>query len=152
LDNWTLSTQLTKYEYDVDAYLNDQNGLTDDLVQFGAYDFPTLMAAEAWIAGASLSYYNEIEAVDWVDYVIPYIEYSSIMKEEGSYNNSDLFTIGAAWGRGGWYIYTELAASNGNDFVGGETAYSAAPNYGRFGANQQDEWESRFNINFGYYF
>lgn len=143
-NNWTLSTQFTKYEYDVDE---TQPLGTDQLVQFGAYDFPTTIAAEAWVAGASLSYYHEIEAVDWVDYVIPYFEYSSIIKEESNFNDSDLMTVGAAWGRGGWYIYTELAASNGNDFVGGENGYNS-----RFGANPNDDWQSRFNINFGYYF
>lgn len=134
--NWTLSTQLTKYEYDVEA----------DVLNFGAFDYNTPVAAEAWVAGASLSYYYEIDAVDWVDYVIPYVEYSSIIKEESSFNDSELFTIGAAWGRGGWYIYTEYAASNGNDFVGNESAFD------RFGANTEDDWESRINLNFGYYF
>jgi hypothetical protein len=143
-NNWTLSTQLTKYEYDVD---DTQPLGTDTLVQFGAFDFPTTVAAEAWVAGASLSYYHEIEAVDWVDYVIPYFEYSSIIKEESNFNDSDLMTVGAAWGRGGWYIYTELAASNGNDFVGNENGYNS-----RFGSNFDEDWQTRFNINFGYYF
>jgi hypothetical protein len=156
-NNFTLSTQLTKYEYDVDA---DQPLGTDKLVQFGAFDFATLHAAEAWVAGASLSYYHEIAAVDWVDYVIPYVEYSSIMKDESDFNDSDLFTVGAAWGRGGWYIYTEVAASNGNDFVGDEGGFggtSAGVTPGgftsnRFGENPADDWQTRFNINFGYYF
>lgn len=152
LHNWALSTQLTYYEYDIDGYDLNGDGTTlenpnGDLIQFGAFDFPTAVASEAWIAGASLSYYYEINQVDWVDYVIPYVEYSSIMKEASGFNDSDLLTIGAAWGRGGWYIYTELAASNGNDFVGGENGYN-----NRFGDNPNDDWQSRFNINFGYYF
>jgi hypothetical protein len=57
-----------------------------------------------------------------------------------------MFVLGAAWANKGWYIYTDLAYSNGNDFVGNESGWS------RFGANQDDEWEYRFNINFGYYF
>jgi hypothetical protein len=157
-NNWTLAAQLTKYEYDVDS---DQPLGTDELVQFGAFDFATLAAAEAWVAGASLSYYHEIDSVDWVDYVIPYVEYSSIMKEESDFNDSDLFVVGAAWGRGGWYIYTELAASNGNDFVGNEGGYGATSagvtpggpfTSNRFGENPNDDWQTRFNINFGYYF
>ena len=136
LNNWTLSTQLTKYDYDVES----------DLITFGAFDYTTEVATDAWIAGASLSYYHEIAAVDWVDYVIPFVEYSSIMKEEDGFNDSDLLTIGAAWGRGGWYIYTEYAASNGNDFVGNENYLR------RFGDNPNEDWQGRFNINFGYYF
>ncbi|MGZ0655608.1 hypothetical protein ACWPKO_11680 [Coraliomargarita sp. W4R53] len=142
--NWTLSTQLTYYKYDVDA---DQPLGTDKLVQFGAYDFPTTIAAEAWVPSVSLSYYYEVTRVDWLDYVIPYIEYSSIMKTESDFNDSEFVTVGAAWARGNWFIYTEIATSNGNDFVGGENGYDS-----RFGSNPNDDWQSRFNVNFGYYF
>ncbi|MGA9573099.1 MAG: hypothetical protein WBS20_04030, partial [Lysobacterales bacterium] len=125
--NWTLATQMTYYKYDIDGYVDTtDDGIdnpTDTLVQVGGYDFPTFVATRAWVAGASLSYYNEIDVVDWLDYVMPYVEYSSIMKEEPGFNNSDLFIIGAAWSRGGWYIYTEVAASNGNDFIGDEAGY-----------------------------
>lgn len=142
LDNWTLSAQLTYYEYDLKkGYI-----LGEDRVQMGAYDFPTEVAAEAWIPAVSLSYYYEIPQLDWLDYIIPYVEYSSIVKEESDFNDSEMFVVGSAWARGGWYIYTDLAYSNGNDFVGGE-------NYDqRFGANPEDEWRYRFNINLGYYF
>lgn len=164
--NFTLSTQLTYYKYDIDGYIDTtDDGIdnpTDTLVQFGAYDFPSLVASRAWIAGASLSYFHEIDTVGWVDYVIPYIEYSSIMKKEAGFNDSDLFAVGAAWGRGGWYIYTELVASSGNDFVGNKAGYgdptSGATNSdgvfqsNRFGSNPTNEWETRFNINLGYYF
>ncbi|WPJ94018.1 hypothetical protein SH580_11295 [Coraliomargarita algicola] len=164
--NWTLATQLTYYKYAIDGYVDTtDDGIdnpTDTLVQFGAYDFATFAAAEAWIAGVSLSYYYEVNAVDWLDYIVPYIEYSSIMKTESGFNDSDLFVVGSAWARGGWYIYTEVAASNGNDFIGNEAGYgdptSGATNddgvfqSSRFGANPTNEWETRFNINFGYYF
>jgi hypothetical protein len=156
-NNWTLATQLTKYEYDIDPVAGGE-APGDNQVQFGAFDFPSLVATEAWVGAASLSYYHEINAVDWVDYVIPYVEYSSIMKEESDFNDSELFTLGAAWGRGGWYVYTEVVTSNGNDFVGNEpdgsfgdgdfTLFSSR----RFGSNPNDDWSTRFNINFGYYF
>jgi hypothetical protein len=144
-NNWTLAPQLTYYNYDIDGYIaGDPDG---DLIQFGAYDFPTLMATEAWIPSISLSYYYEVDQVEWLDYVIPFVEYSSIVKQESSFNDSEFFTIGAAWARGNWFIYTELATSNGNDFIGNETAFGS-----RFGSNPDNEWQSRFNINFGYYF
>jgi len=44
---------------------------------------------------------------------------------------------------GGWCIEGGYAYAPGNYFNG--------PN-GDFGANANDEWEGRFNINFGYYF
>ncbi len=146
--NWTLASQLTYYDIDVDA---DQPLGTDTLVQYGAYDFPNTVAAEAWIPAVSLSYYHETGNIPWLDYVIPYVEYSSLVKEESSFNNSDLVTLGAAWGRGNWYIYTDLVYSNGNEFVGGNRR-GDNPFGDRLGANEDDNWEARFNINFGYYF
>jgi hypothetical protein len=159
-NNWTLAPQLTYYSYDID----DAQPLgTDDLVQLGAYDFASLIAAEAWIPAISLSYYYETPQVDWLDYIIPYIEYSSIIKEEDSFNDSEMFIIGSAFARGGWFIYADLAFSNGNDFVGSDAGFgdpttAATANddgifqSNRLGANPTDEWETRFNINFGYYF
>ncbi|PXA04201.1 hypothetical protein DDZ13_08500 [Coraliomargarita sinensis] len=165
-NNWTLAPQLTYYKYNIDGYVDrTDDGIdnpTDDLIQFGAYDFPTFVATEAWMPAISLSYYYEVDQVDWLDYIIPYAEYSAIMKTESEFNDSEFITAGAAWGRGGWYIYTELAFSNGNDFIGNEVGYGdptsgASNNDGvfqsdRFGGNSTDEWETRFNVNFGYYF
>ncbi|MFW6217482.1 MAG: hypothetical protein ACOC4K_00660, partial [Verrucomicrobiota bacterium] len=149
-NNWTLAPQLTYYNYDIDGYLEgDPDG---DLIQIGAYDFPTLLATEAWIPSVSLSYYYEVDQIDWLDYVIPYVEYSSILKEASDFEDSELLTFGAAWARGGWYVYTDLVYSNGNDFVGNESDFNEPERLGRVGGNLEDEWEYRFNINFGYYF
>ncbi|MCX4187728.1 coiled-coil domain-containing protein [Methylophaga sp. OBS4] len=144
LNNFTLATQITYYNFDVDSA---QPLGTDDLVQFGAYDFPNTVAAEGWIPAISLSYYKATPNIAWLDYVIPYIEYSTIVKEESSFNDSELVNLGAAWASGGWYIYTDLSFSNGNEFIGGDTAFGD-----RLGANADDDWQTRFNINFGYYF
>ncbi|WP_017943108.1 MULTISPECIES: hypothetical protein [unclassified Thioalkalivibrio] len=146
--NWTLASQLTYYKFDVDA--NQPLG-TDKLVQMGAYDFPNTVAAEGWIPAVSLSYYQETSNIPWLDYVIPYAEVSSIVKSESDFNNSDMLVLGAAWARGNWYIYTDLAYANGNEFVGGNRR-GDNPFGDRLGANEDDNWEARFNINFGYYF
>lgn len=163
---WTLAAQLTYYNFDVEANV-DRGGnlLSDKVVQLGAYDFPTLVAAEALVPAISLSYSHAPDQIAWLDSVTPYVEYSSIVKSESSFNNSDMVVIGTAFGRGGWFIYADLVFSNGNDFVGNKAGYgdtSALVNPGarggsffssnRLGANPTNEWETRFNINFGYYF
>ena len=142
--NFTLATQLTYYRFDVDE--NQPLG-TDNLVQMGAYDFPNTIAAEAWLPAISLSYTYETNQLPWLDYVMPYMEYSVLMKQESDFNDSALATLGAAWASGNWYIYTDLSASNGNEFIGGDDAFGD-----RLGANLDNEWQTRFNINFGYYF
>lgn len=142
--DFTLASQVTWFEFDVDAA---QPLGTDARVQMGAYDFPSTAAAEGWIPAVSLSYYQAVDSVPWLDYVIPYIEYSSVVKSESGFNDSELVTLGAAWAHGGWYIYSDLVFSNGNEFVGGEAPYGD-----RLGANDEAKWLKRFNINFGYYF
>ncbi len=141
LDNWKLAAQLTYYNYDIDG---------SDLINRGFYDFYADIATEGWIPAVSLSYYKETSDIAWLDYVIPYVEYSSILKDgqtaEGvDFKDSTLWTFGAAWAHNGWYIYTEYAYSDGNSFVGGEP-------FTNFGANENATWQGRFNINFGYYF
>ena len=142
--NLKLATQLTRYEFDVDV---GQALGTDDLVQFGAYDFPSTAAAKGWIPAVSLSYYQPTDNISWLDYVLPYLEYSSIVKDKGGFNDSEMIVAGVALARGGWYIYNEVGFSNGNEFVGGDAAFGD-----RLGANADDEWQTRFLINFGYYF
>ena len=62
--------------------------------------------------------------------------------------------LGSAWASGGWYIYTDLAYSDGNLFVGneGDDYANIYQGVGDFGVDGNDDWNYRFNINFGYYF
>ena len=141
IDNWKLALQATYYDYDIGG---------SDLVNRGFYDFYADIATEGWIPAASLSYFYETDNILWLDYVIPYVEYSAILKNGETaggvdFKDSELWTFGAAWAHNGWYIYTEYAYSNGNSFVGGEP-------FTNFGANLDAKWQGRFNINFGYYF
>lgn len=144
-NNWRLASQLTYYKYDIDSYTNQSGTTTDKLVDMGAFAYAYPVAAQAYIPGVSLSYHLDTPFIGWLDYVVPYVEYSTIIKEEDSFNDSELVTVGMAWASGGWYCYTECAWSNGNYFVGNDT-------FTEFGANPNDEWQYRFNINLGYYF
>jgi hypothetical protein len=149
--NILLGAQVTRYLIDID----DDNALgTDELIPFGAYDFAWPVATDTWIPAVSLSYRYETPRIGWLDYVRPYAEYSNIVKRDGDFNDSQLVTVGAAWANGGWYIYTEVAYSDGNLFVGDDDDdYSNIfRGVGDFGANGNSKWNHRFNINFGYYF
>ena len=147
----TLALQYTAYDYGIKG---------SDLVNMGFFDFYDMIAAKGKIPSISLSYYLETPNLESLDYVIPYIEYSTVLKsgstaesvdEDGAlipaqdFKDSSLVTVGAAWGRGGWFIYSEVAFADGNSFVGGEEFTSV-------GANLNSTWQYRFNINFGYYF
>ena len=151
IGDFKLATQLTRYQIDIDRH-NPWG--TDKLIPMGAYDFAWPVATEAWIPAVSLSYKYETGQIPWLDYVLPYLEYSSIVKDESDFNDSQMWTLGAAWARGSWYIYSDLVYSNGNYFVGddGDDYSSVANGVGDFGVNGNDKWNYRFNINLGYYF
>lgn len=106
---------------------------------------------QGWIPAVSISYLVETPQISWLDSVLPYVEYSSIVKDESDFNDSQMWVAGAAWARGGWYIYSDLAYSNGNYFVGNEASGGGMDDYGRidgvgdFGVNGNDKWNYRFN-------
>ncbi len=148
--NLTLGAQLSRYVFDIDA--NNPWG-SNELIPMGAYDFAWTVAARAWLPAVSLSYKVTTDGIPWLDYALPYVEWSSIIKDEGEFNDSQLFILGSAWARGGWYIYSDLAYSNGNYFVGNKgDNYGNITGVGDFGVAGNDEWNYRLNINLGYYY
>jgi len=156
---WTLMLQATQYDYapDYTSSATDANGLplSDSLVTMGAYDFAYPVASKGVIPAVALSYTVKPE-IEWIDSITFYNDYSVIMKDDDSFNDSALNVTGMAIANGGWYIYVDYAYSNGNYFVGDEgDVYGdtyAESSVGDFGANGNDDWNGRFNINFGYYF
>ena len=151
MGNFTLGLQYTMYDYGIKG---------SDLVNTGFYDYYQTIAAKGQIPSISLSYYLETPNIKSLDYMLPYAEYSAVLKsgstnesvdEDGNlvpaqdFEDSHLVTVGTAWARGGWYIYSEVAFSDGNGFIG-------LDEYTTVGANLDSTWQYRFNINFGYYF
>lgn len=160
-----LMLQLTAYEYDADykSIVGEDGQVisqTNDLITMGAYDFAWPVASSGIIPAVALSYTIQPE-VGWIDSITFYNDYSILLKDgefaDGTeFNDSALNVLGMAIARGGWYIYVDWAYSNGNLFVGNEGDVFAetyrGSRVGDFGANLNDDWLSRFNINFGYYF
>ena len=144
LGDFTLYSQLTYYVYDI---TDETPWGTGDLIPMGAYDYADLVASEGIMPALSLRY-NGVDAsgVSWLNSVTPYVEWSSIMKSADGFNDSTLVTVGAAWTIGALYMYSDLAFSDGNYFVGFDSAG------GDFGANGDDSWNWRLNFNFRYYF
>lgn len=145
IGNFTLATQLTRYEMSV-----DNDGKDDSLINMGGFNYGEGVSAKAWLPAISANYKLETPEIEWLDYALPYIEYSNIIKDESSFNNSYMYVIGSAFARGNWYIYTDLALANGNYFVG--PLISSDGDTNNFGANTGNELEHRINVNLGYYF
>lgn len=152
LRDFTLFSQVSYYKYDI---TDDTPWGTGDLIPMGAFNFAWPVASEAWVPAVSLRY-NGINTsnIPWLGSVTPYIEWSSILKERGDFNNSSLWVFGALWYWGGLYIYTDFAVSDGNYFVGdeGDSYGNIYDGVNDFGANGNNRWHKRFNVNVGYYF
>ena len=152
LRDFSLHSQLSYYSYDITD--NTPWG-TGDLIPMGAFNFAWPVASEALIPAVSLRY-NGLEGTDisWLDGVTPYVEWSSIMNKKGDLNDSTLWSLGALWYWGSLYVYTELGLSDGNYFVGdeGDKYGNIYDGVNDFGANGNNEWHKRFNVNVGYYF
>lgn len=150
--NIKVATQLSYYEYDI---TNTPPWGTADLIPMGAFNFAWPVASEGWIPSISIQYQGiDTSGLAELDSVTPYVEWSSILKQRDDFNDSSLLTMGAVWSWAGWYVYTDLAFSNGNTFVGNEgDGYSNVyEDVGDFGANGNDKWNTRFNVNIRHYF
>ncbi len=152
LGDFTLFSQISYYEYDI---TEDTPWGTGDLIPMGAFDFAWPVASEGWIPAVSLRY-NGIDTsnIPWLKSVMPYLEWSAILKDRSDFNDSHLWTLGALWDWGNLYIYTDLGISDGNFYVGnkGDNYNNLYDGIGGFGANGNDRWKKRFNINARYYF
>ncbi|MFN2366803.1 MAG: hypothetical protein ABR523_10150 [Desulfurivibrionaceae bacterium] len=158
LGNFALILQLTQYKYDADYHPG--TALSNDLITMGAYDFAWPAASEGIIPAIALSYTWK-PRLNWIDSITFYNDYSVIIKDGSlpdgrELNDSAMNVTGMAIANGGWYIYVDYAYSDGNYFVGNEGdvygADYASSAVGDFGANLNDDWNGRFNINFGYYY
>lgn len=150
--NFTLYSQVTYYKYNI---TDDTPWGTGDLIPMGAFDYAWPVASKGVIPAFSLRYDGiNTSNISWLDGVTPYVEWSSVIKDRNDFNDSQLWVFGALWSWGGMYIYTELGLSTGNFFVGAEgDNYSNIYNgINHVGANGNNRWHKRFNINVGYYF
>ena len=158
LAGFTLFSQFSYYAYNI----TDQTPWgTGDLIPMGAYDFAWPIASKGLVPGLSLRYGGiNTSGISWIDSVTPYVEWSTILKTVDNFNPSTLVTLGASWTLfGALYVYSDFALSNGNFFVGNVDADGNKEGYGNiytgagdFGANGNDAWNRRINVNFGYYF
>ncbi|MCY3803820.1 MAG: hypothetical protein OXG06_05395 [Gammaproteobacteria bacterium] len=150
--DFTLLSQLSYYEFDI---TDDTPWGTGDLIPMGAYDFAWLVASEGWIPAVSLRYHGiDTSGIPWIDSVMPFLEWSTILKDRSDFNDSTLWSLGALMYWGNLYIYAELGISDGNLFVGseGDDYSNIYDGVGDVGANGNDRWNKRFNINARYYF
>jgi hypothetical protein len=129
---WNVQLQATDYEYDMD------NG--SGRMAVGAYDFFDTIAAEATSYTANVAYNLP---VNWgpVSNLTFYNDYSLVTDKSANLEDTWMNVTGVSVTAGGLFTYIDLIQAENQPFIGGsmDSATEAGTN-------------TRFNINFGYYF
>lgn len=137
--------------YDYQAV--DNNGNEMDVVQMGAYgyeyfggaDYTGGVAAKANIIVAGLAYSIPVE---WgpISNIQPYVDYSVVQKDNDNFYDTQHLVPGILVTAGSIYTYVDLAMGKNQPWL--------TDNFGKgLGSGVEDpDWNTRFNINIGYYF
>lgn len=138
---FNLKLEAIRYVYD----LAHPEGEDDRFVMLGAYDAPYKVASRGTLLVAGLSY--EVP-VQWgpISKLTFYDDYSVLLKSEPGYEDSQQNVLGAMITSGPVFTYVDLAMGKNQPWLG--------PDYGSAFAegNPSARWETRFNVNVGYYF
>lgn len=126
--------------YDFGA--KDDAGNDLDAVQMGAYAGNYNVAAKGDIMVAGLAYSIPVDFGP-VSSIQPYVDYSVITKANENFNNSEQLVPGMLITAGSIYTYVDYAMGKNHPWLGGADLAAGS---------EEAEWESRFNINIGYYF
>ena len=115
----------------------------EDIVVFGAYDFPYTVASKGMLVAVEPAY---TVSVDWgpISSLQFYNDFSMYMKDNDAYEDSYHNITGCLITAGSIYTYVDVAQGKNNPWLG---------EFSGLGAGVPDaEWKMRFNINMGYYF
>jgi len=135
---WNVQLTGIGYEYNPD----NPAGVSDDFVQYGSFAFPFLAAAKGsiWSANVARSF-----DVDWgpVTGMTCYNDFSYIDADVDNSAESVQNVTGCMLVAGALYTYVDWIAGKNMWFAGGN---------GVGLESSAGEWNSRLNVNFGYYF
>lgn len=131
-------------------YIYYNYGAKDDLgndlekLQMGAYGSNYNVAAEGNVYVAGLSYSIDV-AMGPISNIQPYIDYSRIDKAAHNFEATEHFVPGFLITAGKVFTYVDYAFGKNNAWLG-------AWDNGLAEGSADAKWESRFNINMGFYF
>jgi hypothetical protein len=154
--NFNFKGEYIKYNYSakgalVERQIDEGNGKVTstkklntydlDIVQMGAYGFNDQIAAEASLYVVGLAYSID---VDWgpISNIQPYVDYTLIDKAKDKFYDTEQLVPGMLVTAGSIYTYVDYAMGRNHSWFNGSQAE----------INEDSGWNSRFNINIGYYF
>ena len=133
---WNFQLQGARYEYEP----ANPAGTDNTLMQVGAfadvYDIPA--DGDLWVANIA---YNLPSPWKAIDSITCYNDYSRLNKSLSGARDSHINTIGCAIGSGPLFTYVDYILAKNMIYFGD----------GSLGRGGDNSWESRLNINIGYY-
>lgn len=133
---WNLQLQGANYSYDVE----DPPLVNDSVVRMGAFAGAYDIAADGDVYVANLAY-NFSSPWQFIDSITCYNDYSRLEKSLDGATDSQINTLGCAIGSGPLFTYVDYILARNMPFFGA----------GSLAAGGDDDWQSRLNINIGYY-
>ena len=131
--------ELIRYEFNPD----NPTGVDDDTITVGAFADKYEIAAKGNIAVVNLSYDVPVN-MGAISNLHFYNDYSHLVKDNSDFNDSKINTLGVAVSAGNLYVNVDFISAK-NGIYGG----SSSDSYAQGSSNQ---WNTRFNVNAGYYF
>jgi hypothetical protein len=137
---WNLMLEAACYEYDPE----NPDGVSDDTILMGGFEDSYEVASKGNIYIANLSY---DVPVTWgpVTNLTFYDDYSVLDKDSGGGDNSHINTLGCLISANPIYIYVDFIMGRNMVWLGSDAAEPLAD-------GEDDEWNTLFNVNIGYYF
>jgi len=132
IDNIGIMLQYTNYEYDLDD--------DADFITVGAYAFNDTIPTSADIYNLNLNYSLP---VSWgpISNLLFYNDFSLMTNKSGNFDNDTIMNVlGVGITAGNLYIQTDFITAQNQPFIGGSLA------------DDSDDFNTRLNVNFGYYF
>jgi len=133
---WNPQIEVGRYQYDP----SNPVGVSDDAMTFGAFEAAHQVASEGTFAVANLAY-NFPVPFYWMDALTCYNDLSVLHKDESSFRTSILNTTGCVVRVGPTYTYLDVIQGENALFLGD----------GSLAGDGSAEWETRLNLNVGYY-
>ncbi len=140
--------QATYYQYKTYDSDNSQAYLpisSPDRVAMTAFGYPYLVAWEGATYTAGLAYTIPIKS-KLVSSIQLYNDFSILNKSDKGFENSYMNILGTAITAGNIFMYVDYAIGKNQPWLGGNWTTALAQ------GDPNAKWESRFNINLGYYF
>lgn len=135
--NLEFKTQFTQYKM-------NPSGEKKELIQMGAFNSTYWIATSGMTYSACLSYTLSLQR-KIVDEIKFYNDFSALNKNEASFNNSYQNDIGCQITAGPVIVYADLIFGKNHAWFGND--WDCA-----FAGGNSNKWNTRLNINFGYYF